>query len=467
MANILGGAQTGPNSGRSSTAQQPPNLHLQNTSPGIYDRNAQQGDLWLVTNINDPEYNALYYLADFYQDIDKVLKADWIKLEGAEVPNISFLTQDGTAVPTDLGIVNVYGTSPLTTNASGNQINVAFDGTVVTTIQTDHDDAEPSDGVIEIIGDELNTFTAADGNTVLVAGPELTNGVVISNSSGKMLTSTPGASGTYLKSNGPSAAPTWGAGSSGGAVSFNTDNGTANESGGFLNIIGDDLNIFTGGSGDTVLIAGPALTNGVVISDSAGVMSTSTPGTSGYVLTSNGPSVTPTWQATGTSRGTEAFLYRCMLTSVFYPPAYYNIGSDVTNNPLTAIFDGGASPQVVDGTFTASKSGIYVLGCSANLAASGTAPLSTGCYVAIYIQVTDAMVPANSLLYQLLSLTDPGISVPASGTFYAGYINSRLTSSSVVVMSEGATAVFGVVARGGGGTSMDQTSDVWGYFLSS
>lgn len=97
-----------------------------------------------------------------------------------------------------------------------------------------------------------------------------------------------------------------GGGGGGGANSFPTDAGTANEAGGVLNILGDGINMSTTGAGNTVhvdmspniVVTTARITSlgaGAVLSDVSGNLSSSA-GSAGQVLTSNGPGVTPTFQ---------------------------------------------------------------------------------------------------------------------------------------------------------------------------
>jgi hypothetical protein len=96
-----------------------------------------------------------------------------------------------------------------------------------------------------------------------------------------------------------------GGGGGGGASEFPTDNGTANEAGGVLNVLGGP-NINTVGSGDTVTVGldttisvdgiqDTSMSFGSVISDGSGNL-TSINGTAGQVLTSRGAGMTPSFQ---------------------------------------------------------------------------------------------------------------------------------------------------------------------------
>lgn len=193
---------------------------------------------------------------------------------------------------------------------------------------TDSGTANEAGGVLNILGDGINMSTTGAGNTVHVnMSPNITvtsitdtslgAGVVLS-SAGGLLSSTAGVTGQVLTSNGAGVAPSFQNESAGGAVTaLRADNAfNVTPSLGVITVAGGN-GITTSGAGNTLtlnLTAPVSIANGgtnatsmtttfgVNYFDGARLLTTSV-GTAGQVLTSNGIGVAPTFQASGGGGG--------------------------------------------------------------------------------------------------------------------------------------------------------------------
>jgi len=76
----------------------------------------------------------------------------------------SYVEDVGTAVPAG-GILNVLGSTGITTTGSGNTITIETNGTIATSYPTDSGTAIPSAGVLNVFGDGKVT-TSGSGNTI-------------------------------------------------------------------------------------------------------------------------------------------------------------------------------------------------------------------------------------------------------------------------------------------------------------
>lgn len=78
----------------------------------------------------------------------------------------TFTTDAGNAIPA-LSILNVLGTSGITTTGAGNTVTVTTDGTLADTYTTDAGNAVPAAGVINFIGG-TDIATSGSGSTVTI-----------------------------------------------------------------------------------------------------------------------------------------------------------------------------------------------------------------------------------------------------------------------------------------------------------
>ncbi len=233
---------------------------------------------------------------------------------------ISLNGDSGTANPT-AGIITVAGGTNITTSATGSTLTVNLDDNIVLT------------GSLEIgTSFTVNSFT--------------TTGALVSDADGVVTDADAGTAGWVLTSNGAVTPPSFQAPTAPGFISsLSGDTGTAIPSIGNIQIAGDAVNITTSASGSIVEVALnsdieidsidalttsldigitnatditigntnvntqitldfedalniPAFTTtGSLVSDASGVITDASASTSGFVLTSNGAVVAPSFQA--------------------------------------------------------------------------------------------------------------------------------------------------------------------------
>jgi len=220
----------------------------------------------------------------------------------------------GSAVPSG-GIITFAGGTGITTTGSGNTITITAAGTVAESFPTNSGTAIPSVGVLHINGGGSGFVTSGAANVVTVSNDgtlaiAYTGNTGIATPAAKTLGIT-GTGGISTSASGNTVSIT-----AGGAVAqiFPTDSGSATPSGGSLTIHGG-TGITTSGAGSTVTVTlstpvsianggtnatSMTTTDGTIYFDGTRLVTTTT-GTSGQVLTSNGTGVAPTYQNTAAS----------------------------------------------------------------------------------------------------------------------------------------------------------------------
>src|SRR5882672_8937478 len=167
MSNRLGGKQG--TSYLGTNANQPPNWTFNTRDPNQYDtQNVSLGDLWMNTDTDMP-----WILVSLTgNSTSKGMLATWIELTGNGANE--FITNAGTAVPL-VGVLNVLGTSPITTTGAGNTVTILTDGTLATEYVTNSGTAVPAGGILNVSGGHglntsgaFNTVTTSINNSIIL-----------------------------------------------------------------------------------------------------------------------------------------------------------------------------------------------------------------------------------------------------------------------------------------------------------
>jgi hypothetical protein len=139
-----------------------PPAMLQNIrSPTVNDI-ANLGDFWLVVPPGYSGPESLWLLISLNAG-----QATWVELYPSSGGAIEFVADTGSANPS-MGILNVLGDGVrISTAASGNTITISSDSDVATSYETDSGTATPSGNVLHIIGDS-NVQTSAPGSSNVV-----------------------------------------------------------------------------------------------------------------------------------------------------------------------------------------------------------------------------------------------------------------------------------------------------------
>lgn len=283
----------------------PPQLVKYPRSPLPTDfQNFLLGTIWLVDDT--PEVWILVSLSQ----LNPEGRALWIELTASASGNVSSLvTNSGTATPV-AGVINVLGDEiGITASAVGNTITLSLvgGGGAADQFTTNAGFAIP-DGA-----GNLNVFGGSNILTNVTAGP---NTVVVG------LVNSPSVSGTFTAGTGITTTTgdiTAPAGSMSAGQTITAGTGITATTG---NITASAGNVSASGSvaaggaltGATLTVtAAPTFTGlvgpGVVLASAGGLLSVSTPGISGLVLTSTGVSSQPTWQSVGGGGGgTTSFI---------------------------------------------------------------------------------------------------------------------------------------------------------------
>ena len=236
-----------------------------------------------------------------------------------------------------------------------------------------------------------------------------------------------------------------------------------------MNSVTGQLGTLTGSASLTVTnltvtgtLTDSALGNGAVLSNSAGVFSVASPSTAGYVLTSNGPTVAPTFQPSGGGGGgiTDAFLYvqQTNAPNVLGALATYTLGSSAA---LTKIFDRGGT-QFSGTTFTAPKTGIWYFNVSMNMNNMATVNWTSCAIISMCI-----VTPSGSYC-----LANP--SAPGYGGFVGNGDQLTLEYSTLVSLTSSQTVTFTIYLNPDGsqpstvgvGPSGKNAADVNSTFIS-
>lgn len=260
---------------------------------------------------------------------------------------------------------------------TANWVNLSIAGDI-TNLTGDTGSAAPSGGAIKISGGGTGLVTNALGaevdlNGVLNITHGGTNANAFANTDGvvyydgtKLNSTTVGTSGQVLTSNGPGVAPTYQAVSAGGAVtSLAGDSGTATPNAGVITVSGGTTGLTTTGSSHTLSLGGTLgianggtnatsyTTDGVIYYDGSKLNSTAA-GTSGFILTSNGPGVAPSYQALP-FHSFYGFVYELN-------PSVTNATGDGTTYTIafnTSIFDTTTGFNTSTGVWTPAVAGYY------------------------------------------------------------------------------------------------------------
>ncbi len=218
-----------------------------------------------------------------------------------------------------------------------------------------------------------STLTTITGDTGGAVGPDSLSNINILGASSITIDGSPSSHTLTLNS---STVP----------IQYITDSGTATPSAGILNIVGG-LNINTVGSGNTVTIKTPSLSEGVVYANSSGVYTSLSKGTNGQTLigstgstpawaniTSTGGSITITngansinLEATTPPSGTTVAF------SAYANATVTNVTGDNTQYFYvcnTKYFDIGSNYNAGTGIFTAPSNGDYFFTATCSLASS-------------------------------------------------------------------------------------------------
>ena len=102
-----------------------------------------------------------------YNSNSGMTTANWQLLTFGSVIVSEYVENTGTAVPSG-GILNVLGTSGITTSGNSNTISISSDGTIATSYVEDTGTAVPSGGVLNIVSGAGISTTGA-GNTVTIS----------------------------------------------------------------------------------------------------------------------------------------------------------------------------------------------------------------------------------------------------------------------------------------------------------
>lgn len=243
MSNRLGGKQGTAYTG--TNANQPPNWTFSDRDPNQYDtQNVSLGDMWL--NQNNEQIWVLVSLAG--DMASKGALANWTKLDSTVSPGtLDTLTGDsGGAINPD-GLANI--------NIVSGIVGLTFDGNAGTNTIT----LNSAGG----IGDFVQTLTANSGGPVEA---DLNNINIVGDGTTIDITGNPGTHTLTVSV----------IGGGGGAEEFDTDNGTATEVAGVLNIIADTATQHAGssvsfsGSGNTVLFNVTDVINNTIIGIGSG-----------------------------------------------------------------------------------------------------------------------------------------------------------------------------------------------------
>lgn len=195
------------------------------------------------------------------------------------------------------------------TQLSNGVINFEATGTDVGVVTIAGNSGDATGDTVTISGaGGSNITTTGSGSTLAVAVSGTTNhAVIVGNSTGSLTSINPATAttGFVLTSNGTTSNPSWQAptGGGGGIVTLNGATGSAT---GSTVTLASGTNITTVASGSTVTHNLSGMTNhAVLLGNSSGAITSIAPSTatSGFVLTSNGTTSDPTWQAAGGGGG--------------------------------------------------------------------------------------------------------------------------------------------------------------------
>ena len=435
------------------TASTPPQFVKYNRRPTPNDwQNFEIGTLWEVDNAALPY--EIWQLVSLSQ-LNIMGRALWIRIfpQGGVGAGEYICNEGGSAVPVD-GQLNVYGGANIYTVASDpgpGQININLNDDVVL----------PPDGslTLEFVGSGVMQ-TDADGHVTSNRG---TNGqLLIASSLGAPIwhTLTAGPNITITNGNNSIQISATGGGGGGGATTFFADDNTmgpAIVAAGDINIYGDsnittissnpaglgqiqvtlDNNVAVSGSitaGNGLVASDGGLTvqagtvtfapfaAGAVVTNNAGI-AFSENGNATYVLTSNGPGVPPTFQASsggGGGSGTDcAFFYYQGDTLITMPTnafSKYRIGVGGPDSILNQKYDDDNNFYPGDGVSTP---------------ASFTAPITGKYYIEFYVTFQTSVFSGSAAFSPLiLSIVQAGSasnifqyfyqpnSAAVQGTFY-------------------------------------------------
>ncbi len=329
---------------------QPPLLIQESHDPTTHDKDYNIGTIWLTAKT----FN-VWMLASLVNDI-----AIWIQLAPGSGAATSYVTDSGTATPL-AGVLNMFGSTNITTSGAGNTVTIHLSGAVATEYDCNVGIAIPSGGILNVFGAGFIVDTTGAGNTITISMNNDTNGwtligggafpvfAPITSTGGTIAITHPAPNTINLETTGITP----------GADTFNADSGSAAFAAGVLNIFGGS-NINTSASGNTVITN---LDNSVSISGSLTTGTTITAGT-GMIVNAGG--ITSTGTTTLLSLGAGV-----MQTNAL------GVVSSTNGTNGQVLIGGGAAPVWNNITSTGGTITITNGANSINLEASGVVPPSS------------------------------------------------------------------------------------------